>query len=87
MGGFCVGASYSIMAAAQEPIRERVSFVNAFGPYFHLPDLLAAIASRTHTYGDETQDWKPDSLSQEVYVNHMTEDLPEDEQQPATRRF
>jgi dienelactone hydrolase len=79
IGGFCIGASYSIMAAAQEPIREQVAFVNAFGPYFHLPDLLAAITSRTHTYGDVTQDWKPDKLSLEVYVNHMTEDLPENE--------
>ena len=79
IGGFCVGASYSIMAAAQEPIREQVAFVNAFGPYFHLPDLLTAITSQTRIYGDDVQPWKPDKLSREVYVTHMTEDLPENE--------
>ena len=79
IGGFCVGASYSIMAAAQEPIREQVAFVNAFGPYFHLPDLLASITSQTRTYGDDVQPWKPDKLSREVYVTHMTKDLPGNE--------
>ena len=33
MAGFCVGASFVIMAAAQPSIRDRVSYVNAFGAY------------------------------------------------------
>ncbi len=79
IGGFCVGASYSIMAAAQEPIRDRVVFVNAFGPYFNMPDLLTSIASETRSYGDLVQPWQPDKLTREVFVTHMTEDLPDNE--------
>ena len=79
IGGFCVGASYSIMAAAQEPIRDKVTFVNAFGPYFNMPDLLTAIASETRSYGDLVQPWQPDKLTREVFVTHMTEDLPDNE--------
>ena len=79
IGGFCVGASYSIMAASQEPIRDQVSFVNAFGPYFHLPDLLTSITSETRAYDDIVQPWEPDKLTREVYVTHMTKDLPENE--------
>ena len=79
IGGFCVGASYSIMAAAQEPIRDKVVFVNAFGPYFNMPDLLTSIASQTRSYGNLVQPWQPDKLTREVFVTHMTEDLPDDE--------
>ena len=79
IGGFCVGASYSIMAAAQEPIRDQVAFVNAFGPYFHMPDLLISITSQTRSYDDLIQPWQPDKLTREVFVTHMTKDLPENE--------
>ena len=34
MGGFCVGASFALVAAADPRIRRDVVFVNAFGPYF-----------------------------------------------------
>ena len=79
IGGFCVGASYSIMAASQEPIRDQVAFVNAFGPYYHMPDFLASITSQTRTYDGLVQPWEPDKLTREVFVTHMTKDLPEDE--------
>ncbi len=79
IGGFCVGASYSIMAAAQEPIRDQVVFVNAFGPYFHMTDLVTSIASQTRSYGDLVQPWQPDKLTREVFVTHLTKDLPQNE--------
>ena len=87
IGGFCVGASYSIMAASQEPIRDQVSFVNAFGPYYHMPDLLASITSHTRTYDDVVQSWEPDKLTREVFVTHMTKDLPENERDLLRKAF
>ena len=87
IGGFCVGASYSIMAAAQEPIRDDIAFVNAFGPYFHIPDLLTAISSQSRMYQGNVQPWEPDKLTREVFVTHMTEDLPENERDLLRARF
>ncbi len=87
IGGFCVGASYSIMAAAQEPIRDQVVFVNAFGPYFHMPDLLTSIASRTRSYDGLVQPWQPDKLTREVFVTHVTKDLPANERDPLRAAF
>lgn len=79
MGGFCVGASFSLMAASREPIRDQVTFVNAFGPYFDMRDLLGAISSKTKVYGDEVLPWKPDRLTRKVFITHLTQDLPETE--------
>ena len=79
MGGFCVGASFSIMAASEEPIRDHVTFVNAFGPYFDMRDLIGAISSGTKSYGNETLSWEPDKLSRKVFITHLTQDLPETE--------
>ena len=79
MGGFCVGASFSIMAASEEPIRDQVAFVNAFGPYFDMRDLIGAISSGIKSYGDETLSWEPNKLSKKVFITHLTQDLPEAE--------
>ena len=79
MGGFCVGASFTLMAASQEAVRDRVAFVNAFGPYFDMRDLLKAITSKSQFYADETGPWDPDHLTREVYVLHLTQDLPSEE--------
>lgn len=42
---FCVGASYTLVAAAQPEIAERVAFVIAFGPYYSGRDLMRAMAT------------------------------------------
>ena len=50
MGGFCIGASFALVAAADPRIRDDVVFVNAFGPYFDARDLLMQLASRSRIY-------------------------------------
>ena len=47
IGGFCVGASFSLVAAADPRISDRVRFVNAFGPYFDAEDLLLQVVTRS----------------------------------------
>ncbi len=79
MGGFSVGASFSLMAAAEEPIRDQVAFVYAFGPYYDLRDTLAAISSETASYDGETRPWKPAKLSRDVLITNFTRELPEPE--------
>ena len=73
MGGFCVGASCALVAAADPRIRDDVVFVNAFGPYFDARDLLVQVASRSSFYEDSREPWEPDRLTMLVLGNELIE--------------
>jgi hypothetical protein len=75
LGGFCVGASFSLVAASDPRIRDRVGFVNAFGPYFDARMLLLQAASRTVVYDGQRTPWEPDSLTLRVLANELIEAL------------
>ena len=80
LGGFCVGASFALVAAADPRIREDVHFVNAFGPYFDAGELLKQAAARSVVYDGERTSWEPDRLTLKVLANELIETLedPED---------
>ena len=59
IGGFCVGASLALVAAADPAIRERVNFVNAFGPFFDAETLMLQAVSRTVEYNADSVPWQP----------------------------
>ena len=74
--GFCVGASFALMAAAQEEVRDQVAFVNAFGPYYSLRDLVWAFGARsTSPYGEGQAPWTPDRLTVRVATTLLLESL------------
>ena len=75
IGGFCVGASFALVAAADARIRDDVSFVNAFGPYYDAQDLLLQVASRSRLYQGQREPWNPDSLTLRVLANELIESL------------
>ena len=75
LGGFCVGASLALVAAADPRIRDRVHFVNAFGPYFDAESLLLQAASRSVVYESEGDAWEPDPLTLRVLANELIETL------------
>ena len=75
MGGFCVGASFALVAAADHRIRDRVAFVNAFGPFFDAEELLLQATSRTVEYGGESTPWEPNPLTVRVLANELIETL------------
>ncbi len=73
MGGFCVGASFSTVAAQDPRIRDHVRFVNFFGGYYDARDLVASVVSSTR-FGDGIEEaWAPDKLSIEVVYTHLVE--------------
>lgn len=80
LGGFCVGASFALVAAADPRIRDDVYFVNAFGPYYDARELLLQAATRSVVYDGEITPWEPDSLTMRVLANELIETLedPED---------
>ena len=79
IGGFCIGASFAIVAATDPRIRDDVLFVNAFGPYFDAKDLFYQITSRSWIYGTQTSPWNPDSLTLQVFANELIETLEDSE--------
>ena len=75
IGGFCVGASFSLVAAADPRISDRVRFVNAFGPYFDARDLLLQVVTRSRLDQGVRTPWQPDSLTLKVFANELIETL------------
>ena len=75
LGGFCVGASLALVAAADPRIRDRVAFVNAFGPFFDAEKLLVQAASRSVTHEGEQMAWQPDPRTLRVLANELIETM------------
>lgn len=88
MGGFCVGASISLVAASDSRINEHVDFVSSFGAYYDMQDLLEQIATKRSFYFDVAEPWDPRSLTQEVFTNQLIEGLVDEaEKELLTRIF
>ena len=83
--GFCVGASFVLMAAAQEEVRDQVAFVNAFGPYYHMLNLATAIGTGTRIYRGERIPWTVDKLTRKVTDKLLLESLESQEEADQVR--
>ena len=70
LGGFCVGASFALVAADAR-VRERVHFVNAFGPYYDAESLLLQAASRSVVYDGERTPWEPHDVTIRVLASEL----------------
>ncbi len=75
IGGFCIGASFALVAATDPRIRNDVVFVNAFGPYFDAKDLFFQITSRSSVHKNQVTPWQPDTLTMQVFANELIETL------------
>jgi hypothetical protein len=69
--GFSVGGSLSLMASADERIRDSVAFVNVFGAYFDARDLFVALAARSLSYAGADSHWEPAPLAREVMLENL----------------
>ena len=77
VGGFCVGASFAMVAAQDNRIRDQVRFVNFFGGYYDASDLTASVTSSSRFYRESVEPWAPAILSQEVVASHLIDGLPD----------
>lgn len=75
LGGFCVGASFALVASADERVRDRVLAVNAFGPYFDARELLLQLTSRTIPGPQGRIPWDPDPYTLEVFAHGILDSL------------
>ncbi len=86
MGGFCVGASFAMVAAQDERIRERVKFVNFFGGYYDASDLTASVVSKSRFYNNALEAWTPAALSVEVVAVHLIDGLSDEGERALLKR-
>ena len=71
LGGFCVGASFAIVAAADARIRDRVIVIYAFGPYYDAGTLVLEAASREVNSKGQKIKWEPDALTSKLLANEF----------------
>ena len=76
MGGFCVGASLSAVAAQDSRINDHVKFLNFFGGYFNAIDLVKSVVTETRFYSDVHSDWRPNELAVKIIRGHLIETIP-----------
>lgn len=69
--GFSVGAGLVSIAAADPRIRDRVAVVEAFGGYFSMEDVIAAVATGELHDGARRLLWSADPLAQSVINTNL----------------
>ncbi len=78
MGGICVGASLSLVAAQDDRIKDQVNFVNFFAGYYDAFDFVRAIGSRSRFGKDYSAPWETDKLVLRVFKYHLIEGVASD---------
>ncbi len=73
IGGFSVGGSFAIVAAADERIADAVRFINAFGSYYDLETLVVQAASRSVDDDGGQAPWEPHSLTLRILAHELIE--------------
>ena len=71
LAGFSVGASFALVAAADPRIADDIDFVNAFGGYYDMIDLMVQIAAGRAIYEDGEVPWDVDPLTRRVFDNML----------------
>jgi dienelactone hydrolase len=84
--GFCIGAVLELLAAEDDRVATRISYVNGFSVYAFASDVLRAILTQSMQTAGGTASWTPSALTREVFLRHMIEQLPSYRDRDALRR-
>lgn len=88
MGGFSVGGSFAMVAAADPRIRDDVVFLNSFGAYYDARDLFLQVASHSTFFDGKQESWEVDPLTWQIFANELIESLDDaDERELFSRHF
>jgi hypothetical protein len=69
--GLSASGGLSIVAAGQPDLRDRVRFVNSFGSYADVSNLLVDVLSRSIDVNGEIRAWQPEPRTVEVVANAL----------------
>lgn len=84
--GFCVGASLSLIAAADPRISSDVKFVNFFGGYFSGKDLVAAMTTRQVALDGTRAPWEPNDTALAWMAAQLIDGLDDPAARPVLER-
>ncbi len=76
LAGFSVGSSYAMVAAADPRIAADIAFVNSFGGYHDLADLIVQIAAGRALNSTAEVPWEPQELTMEVFDSTLLAEAP-----------
>lgn len=90
IGGFCIGAGLSLVAAEDPRINQRVALVNSFTGYYDLSSYAISILTRSIVPdppgpGDARVPWEPASNATEVLADHLISLDPNPDEQDLLR--
>lgn len=68
--GFCAGGSFTILAAEDEEIADRVSFILAFAPYANLADYYAQGLTQKALTDGQVRNWTPHELTWRILLKN-----------------
>jgi dienelactone hydrolase len=71
IGGFCIGSSLALLAAANPRIRADVALVNVFGGYYDLRSYLRAIATETDGAPKVRASWHPADAAVRLFTQNI----------------
>lgn len=84
--GFSVGGALVSVAAADPRIRDQVAVVEAFGGYFELEDVIAAVTTGELHDGDRQLPWTPDPLPRSVITTNLVAGVTDATQRESLKR-
>jgi len=70
--GFCVGGSFSMIAASDDEISQDVSYLVLLSPYFDNINLIESVVTKKTVIDSREIDWEPASLTYDVLVGGYT---------------
>ncbi|MBI4157250.1 hypothetical protein HY502_00165 [Candidatus Woesebacteria bacterium] len=68
--GFCAGGSFTILAAQDREIADRVAFVWAFAPYANLFDYYAQGFTQKAYLNGQLRDWTPEEITRRTLIKN-----------------
>ncbi|MCL0043150.1 prolyl oligopeptidase family serine peptidase [Dehalococcoidia bacterium] len=85
--GFSVGGSMAILAAADSRLRDRVAFVNAFGAYHDIFEMLSAVITNELHNDGSIVDWRPEMRAKDIFMRGALNVLSDPEDKPILSFF
>lgn len=71
MLGTCVGGAFALMAATRPLIRNRITFLGSYAPYYSMWTFARDIASATRSNGNGGEPWQVDPLTRKVFASSL----------------
>lgn len=72
MTGFCYGAAVAILAAEDSRISEKINFINSFGGFLDIKNVIRDVLTNTCTYNEtKIVSWIPEDYAKNILIDQL----------------